>query len=377
MMTKGYFDTAAFQQTLLFTCLLISSFASLAAQLTVSLDNPPKSGIVELQIYDSVSTFVSEQNPLKAVRYNLAEPEPYIIDGLPSGEYALRIYHDENNNKRVDKNFIGIPTELIGFSNRYMPKAPPSFSRAAFVLREGETRHFDIELYLPLGERGQLGVGLGLITRTSPYKDYQGGVSQYIPAITYVGERLQVFGPQLQWSLADTDNLRLALVGQYRIGVYEEKDSAFLVGLGDRENTFLAGLALKAQLPAAVDLEISYKHDLLDRVGGGMANLNISKDLQRGILRITPQLQFNYLSADLSNYDFGVPAEKATMLRPAYKLSSTSSIEVGIGLFAEITREWLLLVDLRYEALNDDVVNSPLVDEGSVIKGFAVINYVF
>jgi outer membrane protein len=289
----------------------------------------------------------------------------------------LLVYYDDNENNRIDKNFIGIPTEPIGFSNRYAPKAPPSFSRAAFVIKEDQTRHFDVELYLPLGKLGRLGVGVGVIARTSPYREYNGGVYQFIPAITYTGERLQVFGPRIQFGIAGSGKLRLALTGEYRIGVYKEEDSPFLTGMGDRENTFLAGLAIQAELPGVVDLELGYQHDVLDRIGGGTAGLRISKGLQSGIFRFTPQLGLNYLSSEIANHDFGVPADKATAARPAYELDSTTSVEAGVGLFIEITREWLFVMDANIEKFNDEVVNSPIVDQDYVIKGFAAINYVF
>ena len=147
--------------------------------------------------------------------------------------------------------------------------------------------------------------------------------------------------------------------------------------MGDREDTFLAGLAIQAELPGVVDLELGYQHDVLDRIGGGTAGLRISKGLQSGIFRLTPQLGVNYLSSEIANYDFGVPTDKATVARPAYELDSTTSVEAGVGLFIEITREWLFVMDVNLEKFSDEVINSPIVDQDYVIKGFAAINYVF
>lgn len=36
---------------------------------------------------------------------------------LPAGEYAVQLFHDENDNGRVEMNLAGIPTEGFGFSN--------------------------------------------------------------------------------------------------------------------------------------------------------------------------------------------------------------------------------------------------------------------
>jgi uncharacterized protein (DUF2141 family) len=45
---------------------------------------------------------------------------------ITPGEYAIRFIHDENQNKELDTNFLGIPKEGFGFSNdaigRFGPK---------------------------------------------------------------------------------------------------------------------------------------------------------------------------------------------------------------------------------------------------------------
>jgi uncharacterized protein (DUF2141 family) len=49
-----------------------------------------------------------------------------VFDNLKDGTYAIRYFHDENSNKELDTNFLGIPKEGIGFSNnaygRFGPK---------------------------------------------------------------------------------------------------------------------------------------------------------------------------------------------------------------------------------------------------------------
>ncbi len=357
--------------------LLLHSTSTWAASLSVSLDNPPDFGFIELQLYDSANAFVAELNPLQKLRYPAAAETSYRFQDLAPGEYALRVYHDANSNQRLDKNFIGIPIEAIGFSNRYSPRAPPSYSQAAFTIAAGQQLRVDVELYQALGERGQFGVGLGLIARSSPYRDYDGNVSQVIPALTFFGERLQVYGPLIQLGLLGSGNLRLALSGQYRIGVYEEDDSPFLAGMGDREDTFLAGLAIEAELPANIDVELAYQYDVLDRIGGGVGSLRISKTLQSGILQYTPQISLNYLSEEITRYDFGVAEDQASPARPAYQPSSSTSIEAGLRIFIELSTEWLLQADINIERFDSEVTDSPIVDQDEVVKGFVSLGYLF
>ena len=61
----------------------------------------------------------------------------YNFDDLPEGEYALAIYQDENRNKILDKNLLGIPTEIYGFSNNARRTfSAPSFHEAKFKLNK-------------------------------------------------------------------------------------------------------------------------------------------------------------------------------------------------------------------------------------------------
>lgn len=54
---------------------------------------------------------------------------------LPKGEWAVAITQDMNNNDKIDKNFLGIPTEPYAFSNNVRPTvAAPNFDECKFVV---------------------------------------------------------------------------------------------------------------------------------------------------------------------------------------------------------------------------------------------------
>ena len=60
------------------------------------------------------------------------------LRGLEPGIYAVSVFHDKNENDKLDENFLGIPKEDFGFSNN--PKlgfGAPSFEACSFELREG------------------------------------------------------------------------------------------------------------------------------------------------------------------------------------------------------------------------------------------------
>ncbi len=65
---------------------------------------------------------------------------------LPDGEYAAAVFLDENKNNKLDKNILGIPKEMFGFSNN--PKVltgPPTFYESEIVVGDAQS-NFKIKL---------------------------------------------------------------------------------------------------------------------------------------------------------------------------------------------------------------------------------------
>ena len=57
------------------------------------------------------------------------------FEDLPPGTWAVAVLHDENANRRLDTNLIGIPTEGIGASRNATRRAgEPRFDEAKFDL---------------------------------------------------------------------------------------------------------------------------------------------------------------------------------------------------------------------------------------------------
>jgi uncharacterized protein (DUF2141 family) len=61
-----------------------------------------------------------------------------LFTGLPAGNYAVAILHDENNDQKMNKTSLGLPKEGYGFSNNVVGAfGPPSWSRASFAHKQG------------------------------------------------------------------------------------------------------------------------------------------------------------------------------------------------------------------------------------------------
>jgi len=58
-----------------------------------------------------------------------------VFADLRTGVYAVSVFHDENMNEKLDKNFMGVPKEGYGASGNPKKKmGPPNFDEAKFQL---------------------------------------------------------------------------------------------------------------------------------------------------------------------------------------------------------------------------------------------------
>ncbi|TNE31560.1 MAG: DUF2141 domain-containing protein [Bacteroidetes bacterium] len=70
----------------------------------------------------------------------------YTVSNLPSGTYTAACFHDENQNKELDKGMFGIPTEDYGFSNNARgTMGPPDLEDQRFTIAGDVTMDIRLE----------------------------------------------------------------------------------------------------------------------------------------------------------------------------------------------------------------------------------------
>lgn len=96
-------------------------------------------GQMFISIYDNELNFLSKS--YKGVKSKIANNSCVVtFKNLPKGTYAVSIFHDENNNGKLDSNFIGIPKEDYGCSNDAKGfMGPPKWKDAKFELKTDKT----------------------------------------------------------------------------------------------------------------------------------------------------------------------------------------------------------------------------------------------
>ena len=70
----------------------------------------------------------------------------YTFKDLPDSDYAVAIFHDKNNNGKLDKNAFGIPLEPYGFSQNARARfSAPPFNDAKIVLDGNQSIEITIQ----------------------------------------------------------------------------------------------------------------------------------------------------------------------------------------------------------------------------------------
>ena len=100
-----------------------------------NLDN--KKGSLYIGWYTSEKDFTDGNNATikKIVPVQDKQEIAVKFDQVIPGVYAIAVFFDENGNGELDKNFLGIPKEVYGFSNNIIPLTrSATFKEASFIV---------------------------------------------------------------------------------------------------------------------------------------------------------------------------------------------------------------------------------------------------
>ena len=101
----------------------------------VVVDFHSNEGRANCALFGSADGF--PENSAKAIKTTSAKIENQqalcSFSGVAPGDYAVAVFHDENSDGKLERNFMGIPKEGVGASNDAKGKfGPPKFDDAGF-----------------------------------------------------------------------------------------------------------------------------------------------------------------------------------------------------------------------------------------------------
>ncbi len=91
-------------------------------------------GVAKVAIINSKKNY-NDTTPFKGFNFKIINNQVLKTIHLPHGEYAVKVYHDENGNDELDTRIFGIPIERYGFSNNAKGTfGPPEYEDVLFKL---------------------------------------------------------------------------------------------------------------------------------------------------------------------------------------------------------------------------------------------------
>jgi uncharacterized protein (DUF2141 family) len=95
-------------------------------------------GVVRVLIFDSERGYPDKPElAIKSISAPVFEQKSYIkITDLKPGKYSIAVFHDEDENGKINTNPFGYPIEKYGFSNNAKGYfGPPDFTKTTFELK--------------------------------------------------------------------------------------------------------------------------------------------------------------------------------------------------------------------------------------------------
>jgi uncharacterized protein (DUF2141 family) len=93
----------------------------------------PGKGTVVLNVYDKKEDFLKKVFLSKTLKANSSTLTIALY--LPKkGVYAVTVFQDLDDNKKLKQDWFGIPQEPVGYGNNFKPSAKPRFNDCAITL---------------------------------------------------------------------------------------------------------------------------------------------------------------------------------------------------------------------------------------------------
>jgi len=126
--------------TVMISLAVISFGYSQTSNLTIVVEGAENDkGKIFIALSPDESDYKKKDDAFKEAEVGIANGTATHTFSLPTGTYAVKVFHDENNNGELDTNFIGIPKEAVGFSNNPSLMGMPSFNKVSFQLNGEKT----------------------------------------------------------------------------------------------------------------------------------------------------------------------------------------------------------------------------------------------
>ena len=222
----------------------------------------------------------------------------------------------------------------------------------------------------------ELQLGLAMVNSQSIYL---GGENQtkIFPAIDYQYKRFYFQAGDLGFNLIDEKKWEVDFgLGVNLIGDTERGDSQALKNLPDLSLPLNAFLSAQYITPIGL-FKIKHNHEINNKHNGNSSSISYSAPIFKGKWLILPQVSYDYYSAEVVNYFFGINPIDATSEIPTYQTGSANTVSLSVLALFEMNDKWSFVSNIKNEFVGDEISDSPIVDDDQRLSIFAGFLYKF
>ncbi|NQD35947.1 MipA/OmpV family protein [Permianibacter sp. IMCC34836] len=228
---------------------------------------------------------------------------------------------------------------------------------------------------------GEATVGLGAAISESEYYQQPEQLNGF-PLVVYHGDRFFFEGTSFGYQLTQSEQLTVSLAGDLDFRQYdpEEARRADLAALDERKAGVLAGVRLEYRIGAADTVTAGLLGELTNRHHGRVAELGWKHMFDFGFenSQVFSQIGLRMVDADYNDYYFGVSAAESTRSGlAAYTPGAGNDLSVGGGVMHNFANDWQAMLMLYVRRYDQQVSDSPMVENASITGGFVGIGYRF
>ncbi len=227
----------------------------------------------------------------------------------------------------------------------------------------------------------QLTLGLGGMVNSGIYIEVDTQVQPIPLAFGNVGS-LVFKGESIGYDLFSSNGFYLLPIISFGLNQgFQESDiedgSTFYDGYEERDLSIGAGVEVGYET-SEYSLAFSAVSDISDTHSGYSLNFTAQKHFAvTDSLIISPQFSVKYNSEKLNQYYYGITESESNSVRPEYYTEGGVNYEVGVVAAWQATESWMLMTGVTYTMYDEDVTDSPIVDEEQEVMGFVGVGYNF
>lgn len=221
----------------------------------------------------------------------------------------------------------------------------------------------------------QWSLGIGAFSSPRPYVGAEN--SQIVaPLVEVTYKKLYVQGIQAGYRFFDTGKYSLDARAGIVFNGLDPDDSDFLEGMKKRRSTIEGGFVFDWK-PGKFRLSNAFYTDLLGRSYGQQASSDFSRtwSFNRYQWGFTPSIGVVWQSSNFIDYYYGVTPEEARPGRPPFQGHSVINFRSSLLGYFFISMRLRLVGLIRIQRLDNEILDSPIVDQQRGIFGLVGITY--